>query len=467
MRAQRWEDIHGPSMSMTSSAVLSNQDYNYGTLPMNPLSVQAPPPVLSPAAAGLPLGTPQSPGMVSPGMVPASPAFYASQEGTPIIAAISPRNNAYPSPKTPQNGAGYFHSTPPSPPPPKFREVVSSPEETEQSTSMDDESFQREVEEEGAFIDKTLPIDEAIALRSQKLKAHPTSTFRGPVSPPGYRPSDLPGHGRMDPPDDEPPSLSRDDIPDDEDYQPSPTSYYTSPSQTAEASSPTSYYPSGGEFSADQTQEEGSEYYSREDEYYDSPEQHGGHPYPQAADGHYYHQEEMNVSPESMHRPEVYRRDPHYESQPHPHYHHEETHPDYVHHGVPGPDYNEAPHRQYRSESHPSYGNEGPPVYHEPAHVGAYHGPGHDEYMGEQVSPEMYRGQGVPEYYRSPEGDDYNNTENEPPMDRFSPGTPPIAMPSPKSEVSRGTGSSDHSQSSAMRTAQDLLRRNRAKRMDA
>ncbi|KAI2498437.1 hypothetical protein MHU86_16078 [Fragilaria crotonensis] len=41
-------------------------------------------------------------------------------------------------------------------------------------------------------------------------------------------------------------------------------------------------------------------------------------------------------------------------------------------------------------------------------------------------------------------------------------------MPSsPKSEVTRSTGGSDHSQSSAMRTAQDLLRRNRAKRMEA
>ncbi|KAI2498438.1 hypothetical protein MHU86_16079 [Fragilaria crotonensis] len=51
-------------------------------------------PVLSPAAAGLPLGTPQSPGMVSPGMIPASAAFYGSQ-GTPIVEASSPRSNHF------------------------------------------------------------------------------------------------------------------------------------------------------------------------------------------------------------------------------------------------------------------------------------------------------------------------------------------------------------------------------------
>ncbi|KAI2493017.1 hypothetical protein MHU86_21518 [Fragilaria crotonensis] len=467
MRAQRWEDIHGPSMSMTSSAVLSNQDYNYGTLPMNPLTVQVAPPVLSPAAAGLPLGTPQSPGMVSPGMIPASAAFYGSQ-GTPIVEASSPRSNQFSSPKaTNQNGAGYYHATPPSPPKP--REMVSSPDDTEQSTSVDDGSFQREVEEEGAFVDKTLPIDEAMALRSKKQKAPPPPSQRGPISPPGYRPSDLQGaNAKMDPPDDEPPSLSRDDIPDDEDYQPSPTSYYTSPSQTVEASSPASYYPSGGEFSPEQNPE-GSEYHSREDEYYDSPEHLGNNPYhPPPPGGEYYHQDEMNLSPESMHRPEVYHRDPHYQSQPHPHYHHEEPHPDYGHHGGLHPDYHDVPHGQYYGESRPSYDDADPPAYHDPAHTGAYHGPDHDGFHGESVSPEMYHGQGAPEYYRSPEADDYNNTENEPPMDRYALASSPTTMPSsPKSEVTRSTGGSDHSQSSAMRTAQDLLRRNRAKRMEA
>ena len=465
MRAQRWEDIHGPSMSVASSAVASNQDYNYGTLPMNPLSVQVAPQVLSPAAAGLPFGTPQSPGMLSPGMIAASPAFYGSQ-GTPIVAASSPRSNPFSSPKAPHNnGAGFYHSTPPSPP--KASEMVSSPDDTEQSTSVDDGSFQREVEEEGAFIDKTLPIDEAIALRSKKHKAPPAPLHRGPISPPGYCPSDLQGaSAKLDPPDDEPPSLSRDDIPDDEDYQPSPTSYYTSPSQTVDASSPASYDPSGDEFSPDKTHE-GSDYYSREDEYYDSPEHQGSSPYPPPPGGEYYHEDEMNLSPESMHRPEVYHGDPHYHSQSHPQYH-GDPHPDYGQHGDLQPDYHDGSRRQYHGESLPSYDDADPPAYHDPAHTGAYHGPDHDRFMGERVSPEMYHGQGVPEYYRPPEADDdYNNTENEPPMDRFAPGSLPTTMPSPKSEVTRSTGGSDHSQSSAMRTAQDLLRRNRAKRMEA
>jgi hypothetical protein len=156
------------------------------------------------------------------------------------------------------------------------------------SDSFRDESFQREVEEEGAFVDNTLPIDEAIALRQQRKEASPLRG--GPVSPPGCRASDQ-LLVDLDPPEDEPPSLSRDDIPDDEAYQESPASYYSNRSQTAD------YYTQDEFASEKQTPDNGDAYYSREDEYYDSPEQHSSNPYP--AD--YYQQQQDVVVPDEYH----------------------------------------------------------------------------------------------------------------------------------------------------------------------
>lgn len=499
IRAQRWEDVHGPgSMSMASSPVASAQEYNYRPSPIHSgIGVSVPPPMHSPAAAGLPLGTPQSPGMVSPGMLPASPAVYGSGVGTPVGSAavgigVSPRNQqpyfagpqpppAFSSPE-PQYGFPPQAPNPASMPVSPPTESLASATETGQSASMETESFQREVEEEGAFVDNTLPVDEAIALRSQKIRTLPLSatTRGGPVSPPGYRPSDMNSgsmslNTKMDPPEDEPPSLSRDDIPDDEGYRPSPSSYYTSPNKSADASNSASYYREG-EFppNGESHMNDGrGGYYTREDEYYDSPEQHHrpeGYIPPSGPGGFY---PEEDLSPESMQRTEVYGRDPHHHpivENNHPGYHHGELHPDY-HHGGPPPEYqphsvyHEGPNGEYHPDSRPIYRDVG---YHHTAVQGAmYHETEQSDYLPEP--PEMYRSVGAADYDYQREREDaiYSNTENEPPGDPFYSSTSPETMASPKSDVSRGNGISEASQSSAMRTAQELLKRNRAKRIDA
>ena len=299
--AQRWQDIHGTG-SMASSGVVSHPlpEYNY-----------------DPPATG---GTPLTPGMVSPGMVlapPLSPGMasrMASQRmSAPPYSQVSygsqaphsqasygsqgPESGQYPPPPPPpqNNGyGGYYQQQQATPPPPPPRQEEPSPDleqvETVDSDSFRDESFQREVEEEGAFVDNTLPIDEAIALRQQKKEASPLRGG-GPVSPPGYRASDQ-LLADLDPPEDEqPPSLSRDDIPDDEAYQESPASYYSNRSQTAD------YYTQDEFASEKQTPDNGDAYYSREDEYYDSPEQHSSNPYP--AD--YYQQQQDVVVPDEYH----------------------------------------------------------------------------------------------------------------------------------------------------------------------
>jgi hypothetical protein len=61
---------------------------------------------------------------------------------------------------------------------------------------MHDNDFLRNVEEEGAIIDDTVPIDEAIATRSYHRSGP------GPPAP-------LASAGGIDPPEDEPPSLRK------------------------------------------------------------------------------------------------------------------------------------------------------------------------------------------------------------------------------------------------------------------
>lgn len=481
---------------MASSPVASAQEYNYRPSPIHSgVGVAVPPPMLSPASAGLPLGTPLSPGVVSPGMVPASPAVYGSMVGTPLGSAapgigFSPRNQQpyFGGPQPPEASGPpephYDYSqNPPNPPPMPVSpptESLASATETGQSASLETESFQREVEEEGAFIDKTLPVDEAIALRSQKIRTHPNPVTNrgGPISPPGYRPSDMPSgsistNTKMDPPEDEPPSLSRDDIPDDEGYRPSPSSYYASPNKSEDASSPPSYYREG-DFPPNSEVHMNDGHggsYTREDEYYDSPEQHHGpNAYiPPPGTGGFYR--EQDLAPESMQRPEVYSRDPHYPivEPGHPDYH-GEPHPDYHHEGppseyLPHSGYHEGPHGEYHPESRPIYHDDG--YHHAAVQGGMYHETEHSDYLPEP--PEMFRRVGGVDYDYQREREDvvYSNTENEPPGDPFYSSTSPESMVSPKSDVSRGNGISEASQSSAMRTAQELLKRNRAKRLDA
>mmetsp|Transcript_24806 Transcript_24806/g.34988 ORF Transcript_24806/g.34988 Transcript_24806/m.34988 type:complete len:1017 (+) Transcript_24806:311-3361(+) len=154
---------------------------------------------------------------------------------------------------------------PQQPPPPPQQPVDGAPAygpyygETNQPAQQDSRdsitnetnNFQREMEEEGAFVSNTVeaPIDEALAAENS---AHI------PKSPPGVR-GQAKQSGGIDPPDDEPPSLSRpmDDAPDDEEgaYKKQydrDQEYYDSPDKSQPAVE--------------------GDYYPREQEYYDSPE---------------------------------------------------------------------------------------------------------------------------------------------------------------------------------------------------
>jgi len=162
---------------------------------------------------------------------------------------------------------------------------------SDQISSDAESSFQREVEEEGAFADPSVPIDEAIANRRMVRPSSPCDQ-KSSMSPQGYHISD--DIFKLDPPDDEPPSLSRDEtdneIPDDEAYQ-EKTSYYTSAETEMESDEILESESTPGtmsDFNEDdaeyyespekEMEPSGSEeYHSREGEYYDSPEHQSNH----------------------------------------------------------------------------------------------------------------------------------------------------------------------------------------------
>lgn len=318
------------------------------------------------------------------------------------------------------------------------------------TNSIDAESFQREVEEEGAFMDNSIPMDEAMALRKNRQIASPS---RNPVSPPGYR-SETP---KMDPPDDEPPSLSRDDIPDDEKFQQS--SYYSGQDTSgsggsfhfAASSSREEYYSS-----PDKTDNKGRQYYSsREEEYYDSPENHGSTYQSQNGSEYYEENSRMQQSPD-------------YDPQS-PEYTENSGKEYYTTATAEGDNYR-SPSTAESGEYHRSPSTaESDTEYHQSPEQTAeasteyYRSPE----TGDSRSADYYQSpetgdSGSADYYRSPteSGSSYyqperDDTENEPPVE-----------PSPKSEVQSSTRSlSEYSQSSAMRTAQDLLKRNRQRRI--
>jgi hypothetical protein len=223
-----------------------------------------------------------------PGIVSASPAdYYQSEDGMPLHG-VPPEGQYYqdPSPQGPFPPQGpphaldeaysYYQAHQPAPPPPP---------PTQHPHQLDPQSFQRDVEEDGAFVDSSVPIDEAIAHHQMN---------RYPISPPGYRPAE--SASKMDPPDDEPPSLSRDDIPDDEKFQHSPVYY---PGMHEESVDPRSidpegagYYDRDGEYydSPDKNYlSQQDDYYPREGEYYESPDPHYRN---ESHNGEYYHQHE-------------------------------------------------------------------------------------------------------------------------------------------------------------------------------
>lgn len=155
---------------------------------------------------------------------------------------------------------------------------------TASSSDREAESaFQRDVEEEGAFADPSVPIDEAIANRNTAQSPSPCDE-RNAISPEGYRITNQ--NFKMDPPDDEPPSLSRDEadekIPVDEKTTYSPS--LDNDILSEETSEPDATMGAMSEFN-----HEGAEYYdspekelersgseehcSRDEECYDSPEQ--------------------------------------------------------------------------------------------------------------------------------------------------------------------------------------------------
>jgi hypothetical protein len=114
------------------------------------------------------------------------------------------------------------------------------------TSNPDPKEFQRDVEEEGAFADPNVPIDEAIAAHAASLN----------------RPASLVSSShKMDPPDDEPPSLSKRPAP-----VPSAAAGYQSQSK-------------GSQYSISSAEPSNTNYFT-EGEYYSSPEK--------ASDEHYY-----------------------------------------------------------------------------------------------------------------------------------------------------------------------------------
>jgi hypothetical protein len=590
IRAQRWEDMHGPgSNSLASSPAMSHLDQmnNPFSQQHNPLTVNVgAPPINSPAAAGLPLGSPQTPGMLSPGMTPASSAFMDAHQRSHLgsTGVKTPQSNSnsrqyVSSPVQSQNtGNAYFQGTPPPAPSPRIppKEQLLSPQESEQSLSLDEESLQREVEEEGAFFGS-----------SRAQRNHQLQSSRGPISPPGYRPNDLKNNSfsKLDPPEDEPPSLSKEEIPDDEAYLQQHSPYKASPPQTVDSSVATSYTQSEIESSPEKRQARPqpastSSYYSGEGEYYESQDPRKTEQYVSRAN--YYRNSAWEEHQGEMHGAEVYEQNPpnlrnqmvydhgfdhpdyhemnsnpEYRNAPHPDYYynpdqpdyhpedlnpHYQQHSDYVHDELQHVQYHHNQHQQmnyihtqlqhadyhHNQQQHVNYQEEQQHIdYHHPeinSTYRAYSSQGHQDVDPHQAhfAPDRDYNNGTENLYPGTSSyvdqDDYENyvhanhqeepsMRNSPRSDSINDETQPISPDSyqhvqgntrkyyksedvlqvsveespgdsysqetfqgnlattPKTDVSRPSEAS--SQSSAMRTAQDLLRRNRAKRMAA
>lgn len=151
-------------------------------------------------------------------------------------------------------------------------------------------NFQREVEEEGAFMDSNAPMDEAIASREMSRVAKPPNLGpRGPghaaLSPPGFIAGSETGSSQIDPPADKPPSLSKwEDVPDDEGgsyMESSPQSDYSGDQRLCDANGGemrnpadvlNSYFHDGEYYQSQKVLVDNSGYYEGGEDYYDSPE---------------------------------------------------------------------------------------------------------------------------------------------------------------------------------------------------
>jgi hypothetical protein len=339
-----------------------------------------------------------------------------------------------------------------------------------------DGSFLREMEEEGAFIDSTVPIDEAIdARRRNRVPRHargqprrdPGSLASGFVSE-SEAGTSYAGSSYVDPtPADEPPSLSNHDGPEDErgfqdDYtEPSRDKYYGpdrkpyDAENRSPAGAPNGYYHDGEYFQSNSRETGGSsEYYEREEEYYDSPEkghlrvhtaleQHGDYgqsPDPGSHPGFIYSQESGSET-----------------SGGHGSYRHEDA------------GYDDSQGDQAYSPRTEGESFDGSPDAKHQADERDFASPDDESY--EPVEHHHKRHLVEEDYHRTspPRAEKAPEPEHRPSqsLSAFR-SSRPNSILSPQSEYSMAdsTSVSEYSQTSAMRGAQELLRKNRQKRLE-
>jgi len=416
-----------------------------------------------------------SPRNVSPSLPLKSPVFYGASEGDNRYTGVAiignlvseslqqPLSQPFHSPsEAAPSSIGSFPSRAPSQIAeydnydetfPSQQQLLSPPSpipSLQQPQSLDTESFQREVEEEGAFVDASVPIDEAIANR-QMIRP---STPRG--EPPGYHKSDH--DDKMDPPVDEPPSLSQSESPDDDDAYQENTSDYTVPDPDSKNGNTTTSDPEEVETTA-------SPYYQNNDEYFDSPEKHSQL---SSSVGYDSREEEYYDSPEQHKNPSVPNSSPQSDGL---------TPEDKDTNLQPTPT-SEGSSEYYQQEYHNSesdYASNPTSPQTESDYASNPTSPQTEsDYASNRTSPQteysspqqpLEEGEGFP----SPQEESCLSVENENEAfanDQFSPDQEPVSTMdavSPGSDtISRASSASEYSrQSAAMRSAQDLLRNNR------
>lgn len=291
MKAHDYEQMHGIPSPVTAGATIESNMAAVGTISTESLkqgdphlfkfdaqSMQVRPenhehynPVYAPSGAGSSYQDSNTPPMLG--------GYYPHDRGaeTVDLSYVSPL--PYPPGQHIPQGYGYGPYGP-SPRSEQFDDI--------------EENFQREIEEEGAFIDSSAPIDEAIASRERSRTTKPPIV--GPrepghvaMSPPGFFAGSDTGSSQIDPPAGEPPSLSKwEDVPDDEGgsfKESSPQSEYRSDQHLHDANGGdmrhpadalNGYYHDGEYYQAQKASGNSSDYYEGEEEYYDSPEK-GNH----------------------------------------------------------------------------------------------------------------------------------------------------------------------------------------------
>eukprot|EP00548_Thalassiothrix_antarctica_P008884 CAMPEP_0194132554 /NCGR_PEP_ID=MMETSP0152-20130528/2995_1 /TAXON_ID=1049557 /ORGANISM="Thalassiothrix antarctica, Strain L6-D1" /LENGTH=1109 /DNA_ID=CAMNT_0038827647 /DNA_START=221 /DNA_END=3550 /DNA_ORIENTATION=- len=377
--------------------------------------------------------------------------FHSPSEAPPSSPGSFPSQNFSGPPSQIPEYSNYYETSPsqhqhmPSPPPTPL---------LEQHQSLDTKSFQREVEEEGAFVDPSVPIDEAIANR-QMIRPATSCSERSPLSPPGYHKSD---HDvkmdppEMDPPDDEPPSLSRSETPNDDSYEENISDYHI-PDPDLDIGNENT--PNSDPEEVDET---GSPYYQNDDEYFDSPEK-----LSQQSNnvGYYPREQEYYDSPEQPESHSIPRSSPQSDGLS-PGNKHNNQHPTPT-----SDDSGEHYHQECRNSESDSASNPISPQT-------DFSSPQQPQEEGEEFSSPPEESQAS--VFSSPPEENQASVKNENQAylaHQFSPEEEPISSMetfSPRSDaISRGSSTSEYSrQSSAMRSAQDLLRKHRQhKRLEA